>query len=346
MHPNVTSLPPLEQFLGHVLALYGSGAGCGSAAPSTTRSSGGVPWPEFCQELLALYQSSRARLTHQKMRQVLREVGALPDVRTVHDLTPATVARFKDSCLARGRSPRTTATLLGYLRAACRYAVARGLIYASPFTAWPDWGLEAEPEPDGSTPPPRHLGLAEVGRVLAHLAARADRWDGGRLHALASLVAYTGLRKMEALTLMARDVDLFAQVVTVRKRRRLKRPSAAAPVPMPPALVPVLEAWLLRCDSPWLFPNRGRTGPWTSGSPASRPLAQLSAAGRAVGVPGLTFQALRHSWATHAETAWGLSELAIQRVLRHTTTRTQAHYRHADLANLRQVVAGVRYPTD
>ena len=53
-------------------------------------------------------------------------------------------------------------------------------------------------------------------------------------------------------------------------------------------------------------------------------------------MPGVTFQLLRHSWATHAESLWGLSEPLIQRMLRHTTERTQRHYRHADLDNLRR----------
>jgi integrase len=48
---------------------------------------------------------------------------------------------------------------------------------------------------------------------------------------------------------------------------------------------------------------------------------------------------LRHSWATHAE-ARGLGELMVQRQLRHTTKRTQKHYRHADEANIAAAVGG------
>lgn len=49
---------------------------------------------------------------------------------------------------------------------------------------------------------------------------------------------------------------------------------------------------------------------------------------------GFTFLSLRHSFATHAE-HWGLSPAMIQRILRHTSVRTQIGYRHADAANLR-----------
>jgi integrase len=54
----------------------------------------------------------------------------------------------------------------------------------------------------------------------------------------------------------------------------------------------------------------------------------------------LSWLSLRHSWATHAEFhGYGLA--LIQRVLRHTTERTAAtYYRHADVPNLVERVAG------
>src|SRR5262249_48814096 len=61
------------------------------------------------------------------------------------------------------------------------------------------------------------------------------------------------------------------------------------------------------------------------------------------GIEAMTLLSLRHSWATHAESAWGLSELQIQRVLRHTNTRTQKRYRHADLANLCVALGAVSF---
>jgi integrase len=71
-----------------------------------------------------------------------------------------------------------------------------------------------------------------------------------------------------------------------------------------------------------------------------RPLDRLARAGEAVGIQGLTFQSLRHSWATHAESNWQLRDALIQRCLRHTTPMTSKHYKHADLVNL---VAAVRH---
>ena len=112
---------------------------------------------------------------------------------------------------------------------------------------------------------------------------------------------------------------------------------------MAPSLADVLARWLPACGSDWLFPNRSRSGPWTGGYPGTKPLDRLKKAGEAVGVDGVTWKSLRHSWATHAESAWGLSEPAIQRVLRHTTPLAQRHYRHADLANLAAMVRSVSF---
>ena len=62
-----------------------------------------------------------------------------------------------------------------------------------------------------------------------------------------------------------------------------------------------------------------------------------------VGIPRLTWLSLRHSYATHGESLWQLGDGVIQRVLRHTRPLTQRSYRHPDLVNLRQAVAGITY---
>ncbi|QDV34000.1 tyrosine-type recombinase/integrase [Tautonia plasticadhaerens] len=338
---DMAALPPIEQILARLVGMYGGTDPSPPIAPMQV----GPSWDDFQAELLSLYDASRARSTWVKMRQALREFGQEPSVSTVRDLTPASIAGYRQRCGAEGRSPATTAGLLSYLRSASAYAVARGYLARSPFAAWRDWGTTSEPigddEEEGGRV--RHHPLGSIARVLDHLSGHADTWKGGRLYALVGTVAYTGLRRTEALTLKRRDVDLGGRVVHVRRRRRLKRPSAAAPVPMPEALASILADWVDRAGSDWLFPRVDRLGPWLNGSTASRPIGALKAAGEEAGVPGLTFASLRHSWATHAESAWGLSELVVQRVLRHTRPATQRHYRHADLSNLAAAVRSIDF---
>jgi integrase len=86
-----------------------------------------------------------------------------------------------------------------------------------------------------------------------------------------------------------------------------------------------------------------RSNRWKDGSPGTRPLDQMKGAGKRAGVAGFTFLSLRHSFATHAEGAWGLSPAQIQRCLRHTSLKTQWHYRHADLDNMRASAGGIDF---
>jgi integrase len=312
-----------------------------------------VPLAQLRAELLPLYlPPMRSIGTFYKVRQVLDLLDRQGLVTTA-DLTPAAVAAWLSRRPAL-EAPRTTYGLLSYVRLVCNYAAERGWLAVNPFVVRRRWVRK------GPTMKAHHHGRAEITRVLELLAAEQEQaeaaargrldwsiegraaWRAGRLHALAATVAYTGLRKMEALALMTGDIDQAARVLLVVPRRRLKTDASAAPVPIPPPLAPVLAAWLSRCSSAWAFPRSSRDGPWVGGCPGYCPLDCLKAAGRRAGVAGLSFQSLRHSFATHAE-FWGLSETAVQRILRHTSVRTQWHYRHADLLNLARLAEGIDY---
>lgn len=293
-------------------------------------------WPRFEREILAVYSVSAAPLTTMKMRQVLREVGELPRVKTTADLSPPTIADWLNA--HRDRAANTLRGQLAYLRAACVYARSRGYLAGNPFDARPigRWVRPAKSQRK------RHLSLAELATVYAALESEIATWEGHRLFALFATVAFTGLRKNEALHLQCADVSPDATVIDLTQRhRRYKTVDSEQPIPCPDRLGTILRAWIPRTGSRWLFPTKNGRSPWTGGSTGQKPLDRLKAAGSAAGVEGVTFQALRHSWATHAESAWGFGEALIQRVLRHTTTRTQQHYRHADLDNLRRAVAGI-----
>ena len=336
-----------------------------------------IPFADFRARVLALYEPPmRARPTFIRMRQTLGLLEQLGDVATTADLTTATVARFVAS-RPPGAHPNTTRALLSNIRAACSLAVAEGYLRMNPFALRRSWVRGVTPKSPGVH------SRAEIARVL-DLARRDARdkagwpgWRARRLHALVATVAYTGLRRNEALYLRAEDIDLMGRMILVKARvgRGLKTEAAAQPVPIPAALAEVLRDWMAhRIDPPprpdlahlrapegrrpapawivaepagppdrsWMFPNTHGTGPWTGGTGAAKPLNRLKILGRRAGVEGLTFQSLRHSWATHAE-YWGLSDAMIQRVLRHTNSRTQWHYRHAEAENLRDRVGGIGF---
>jgi integrase len=181
--------------------------------------------------------------------------------------------------------------------------------------------------------------------VLALLGSRAGTWEGGRLHALAAVAAYTGLRRDELLHLQCADVRPGAGVIDVVARRRLKTEGSAAPVPIPPELGAILEIWIPLAGSDWLFPGvRKKSVPWTGGALGNRPCDHLRRAGEECGLAGLTFLSLRHTFATWARRRWGLSAIELQDCLRHSSPATQRHYLHADRAGLVESVRNVSYP--
>lgn len=302
----------------------------------TTRPETGprpIPYAQFTAEVLDLYRPPlRAAATRRRMAQLLSLLGELGP-QTTADLTTGLLCRY----VARRAEVVCTNSLAGelsYLAAACSHAVAEGWLDRSPFES-KRLRLRDEPPADKQWHP-----IADVRRVLRHLKGRAKRgWLDHRLYALACTVAYTGMRRNEALCLMVADVDLKAGLILIESRRhnRLKTAASAAPVPIPPELAEVLRGWLRVVDSDWLFPARHKQGPWLGGNSTARACDQLKAAGKACGVEGLTLRSLRHSWATHAEGPWRLGEGQIQRVLRHTRPMTSRRYRHADAANLRAI---------
>lgn len=334
-----------------------------------------IPFDEFRRRILALYEPPlRSPASFGKMRYMLGQLEAL-GIETTAQLTTDTVARFVASRPSR-QSTHTTHGWLAVLRVACNIAAAEGWVDCSPFAVRKNWIRRTRPKGK------RHHSREEIARVLA-LAARDvrrktgfARWRAYRLYALIATVAYTGIRKREALFLRSEDIDFPTGMIRLIPRvgNQLKTDAAAQPVPMPPPLVQILRGWLAelarpmvapepqppgkrdpRCkpelatgrpvDLAWVFPNAWRTGPWVGGSRDYRPLDRFKMLGKRAGVAGFTFQSLRHSFATHCE-GWGLSPAMIQRLLRHTTTRTQDHYRHADLENMRAWVARIGFGSE
>ncbi len=172
--------------------------------------------------------------------------------------------------------------------------------------------------------------IEEVARVLEYLRAGIGNWVSHRLYALAATVAYTGLRRDEALTLRIEDVNLSESLITISDRQRRKTEASAATVPIPPELSEILRAWLPRCGCAWVFPGIRELGPWTGGACGERACDRVRQAGQEVGVAGFTLQSLRHTWATHARRRWGLSDIEVATVLRHGSLATQAWYVHDD----------------
>jgi integrase len=301
-----------------------------------------TPYHVFASSVLALYRPPiRRPATAKKLHQVLGEFAQLCP--TTADITPPAIAAWIGA--HPGRSPLTAFSLLRAFRTAVRAGMAMGLLPTDPFGFrpprrwWPDGTLLAPERP-------RHRSADEIRRVLARADAEAacGPWTARRLRAVVYAATYTGARRNEILGLQVADVDLMSGLIEIRPnaRRPLKTAASRARLPVPASLGAALAEWLPWCPGPWLFPNSTRTGPWIGGASGYRPADRLAQLGERAGVKGLTFLALRHTFATLSE-GWGIGELALQRILRHTSVRTQQHYRHADLDVLREAAAKVHF---
>lgn len=127
----------------------------------------------------------------------------------------------------------------------------------------------------------------EATRLMTDLLRRSGTWEGHRLYALVGVALLTGLRRGKVLRLRVDDVDL-----THGELRIAGRPIA---IPLHADARAILADWIPRIGSgPWLFPGVLYRGPWIGGRPGEKPSQKLRNAGRAVGLEGLNFEALRH----------------------------------------------------
>ncbi len=297
---------------------------------------GQTRFADLASDIERLYMPPLRRpATYAKVRQCLSELSE--HITLCSELKPVAIAAWLQS--RPDRSPATQRSLLRVARMVCNYAVAYEYVNVSPFAVRRRWV-----EPDGPMRR-KHHSIEDIRSVLISLKDQASRsWSGHRLYAMASLFAYTGLRKNEGLYLRVSDIDIGRGVLSIvpTSERPLKTAGSAASLPMPTRLSGVIGEWIPACRSEWLFPGIRRLGPWSGGAPGFRALDQLKAAGAACGVEGFTFLSLRHSLATHgASFAWSASD--IQHVLRHTSINTQRYYVHADDDRLRSVLEAVDY---
>jgi integrase len=197
----------------------------------------------------------------------------------------------------------------------------------------------------------KHYTFEEVKAILTLATKEAaegkeerDRWAKRRLRAFVYFIAYTGCRFGEAVHLEWKDIDFENGVAFLyfKIENDLKTEGSQAPFGLPVRLMDVLKDWKKDETCSWVFPNN-KGKPWKTGSVSYRPFDQMQALGERAGVPGANFKRFRHALATHGKQRFGMTKEQVQAQLRHTTTDTQDHYTHDDLANLRDAVKGVDF---
>jgi len=284
-----------------------------------------IPFAQFLDKVDIIYSGpAHARRTAAKMRHILSLVAGL-GVKSTADLTTELAARYVAE-RAKSVNANTIRGDLSYLSAACSFAVEEGWLDHVPrFKRICPRAVRFKMQKCHS--------IEDVARVLEYLRSGIGNWVNHRLYALTATVAYTGLRRDEALRLMIIDVSLSLGTILVSDRLRRKTEQSAAIVPIPRELSLILADWLPRCwctMPAWVFPGIRMTGPWTGGACGERAGDQVRQAGQEVGVEGFTLLSLRHTFATLARRHWGLSDIEVATILRHSSPATQAWYVHED----------------
>lgn len=302
-----------------------------------------VTFARFKSEILGLYSPpQRRKATHAKMDKVLREVAEL-GVRRTSDLTPGLIVRWLAD--HDHRRPATNRSYLGSLRAACNIGRKLGWLRVTPWEVRADW-IPSDQEDDAEPLARRHLTVLEIVRLIDQADADAilGDWQAARLQALIYTYVYTGLRKAEALGLLAADVNLESRSISVRGRRsrRLKTRSSRRLVAIHPELAVVLRRWVPRTGCEWLFPAIRREAAWLNGTTGYRALDHVQALAGRCGIDGVTIQCFRRSIATHAR-RFGLGPLEVKDLLGHSSERTQEWYLEDDLEDQHAAIGKIDY---
>ena len=327
---------------------------------AATKTAGPISFDRFCAELLELYGPQlRSVATRRGMRHALDVLRGL-GVTSTSDFSVSLIAR-----LVTTRSPTLSANtvvgLLRYVQTAMNYAAKQGYVKVSPFEirSLRTWVRRSAPKGAKTAYMTKAQIRAILDRAAADVAERQGfaQWRSRRLEFLVNLLAYTGVRKAEALWSKVEDFDFDLNVffITPRVQHQLKTEKSAQPVAMVPPLREKALEWIShRLDAPpallrplndWMFPNVMQPTPWFGGCQGNRPLDKFRELAVRAGVPPeiATLHALRRSLATHLESQ-GCGQAMITRILRHTMTATTTKfYQKADITGMHKALDGFTY---
>lgn len=264
-------------------------------------------------------------------RYIVPALGPLP----LADLSSLAVAKLVANVQAN--HPRTAQLVHRFLSAACKRAVAYGLLAANP--------VAAVAAPRHRRADPRWLDAEGVHALLS-------RTVGSRWHIAWSLALCLGLRRGELAGLKWRDVDLDKRLLTVSQQVQLiggrivtgppKSEAGLRSLPLPASLSAELAMWRRAQRAPigpecYVLSCHADGGPVTPGA-LNHALARDM---RRAGLEPINLHGLRHTMATMA-VAQGVHLRVLQDLLGHASiTLTADTYSHILPSTLRDAVDAI-----
>ncbi len=260
--------------------------------------------------------------------QDLARAGASPE-----SATTAHVRDYLQGLETRGLARRTAARRLSAIRQFHAFLHSEGFTRQNP--------AQIVESPKQQRSLPEVLSAAEIQSLLATAAAEASAAKGKpafkawRLHALVSLLAATGLRVSELITLTRRQLAADADMLVIKGKGGRERM-----VPVAPGARGVLTRYLSFLavhdeKSPWAFPSHGKSGTLTRQHFALELKALAARAGLAP--QRISPHVLRHGFATRL-LDHGADLRAVQQMLGHADISTTQVYTHVQASRLTAAV--------
>lgn len=246
-------------------------------------------------------------------KHVLPELGGF----AIISLKPGQIEALRDRKFAAGYKIATVNSIIKTVSLLYAWARKQGLYDGMN----PTRGLRKTP----STGLMDYLSSDEVGQLLTYTREHAPD-----VYPMLAAAIYTGMRKVELLGLRWIDI-LFDRGVIHVAHSYGKTPKSGKwrPVPLHPALVPILRDWQRRCPPGGLVfpvvPQRGHKLRMGTADDMMDIEELLRAAG--CQVPVRPWHALRHTFASHYAMAGG-KLLALQKILGHSKFEMTQIYSH------------------
>ena len=300
-----------------------------------------VEAPAHIETFLAMLSAERASAanTIEAYRRDLGDFGQFLQRRNVA-LAAATTADVSDyfrEAAAAGLKPASRARRLSALRQLFKFLVAEGVVANDPTLG--------HAAPRRQRPLPKTLNVAEVDRLIATAAKRAEAAAGSdrrralRLNCLIEMLYATGMRVSELVSLPRSVLSGDERVLTIRGkggRERLVPLNASARTALDRYLgLGEGEDFTPTVATKWLFPSRGAQGHVTR-QRFAQDLKEL-AVEAGLDPERVSPHVLRHAFASHLLDR-GADLRSLQQLLGHADISTTEIYTHVLEERLKKLV--------
>ena len=300
-----------------------------------------VEAPAHIETFLAMLSAERgsAANTIEAYRRDLGDFGQFLQRRNVA-LAAATTADVSDyfrEAAAAGLKPASRARRLSALRQLFKFLVAEGVVANDPTLG--------HAAPRRQRPLPKTLNVAEVDRLIATAAKRAEAAAGSdrrralRLNCLIEMLYATGMRVSELVSLPRSVLSGDERVLTIRGkggRERLVPLNASARTALDRYLgLGEGEDFTPTVATKWLFPSRGAQGHVTR-QRFAQDLKEL-AVEAGLDPERVSPHVLRHAFASHLLDR-GADLRSLQQLLGHANISTTEIYTHVLEERLKKLV--------